>query len=140
MKCSYKSSDPNSPNKENGYQRNLYRNTHNGKIAGVCAGFADYFDVPVWVARLVFISLVIFTFQLAIIAYIIAVFAIAKRSEHSMHEAASGRHKVFNYHKPASSRVKEIRDRLRRLDEQVGSMEAYVTSKKYQTNNDINNL
>ncbi len=139
MKCNYKANDPNSPNKANGYQRNLYRNTRSKKIAGVCAGFADYFDVPVWVARLVFISLVIFTFQLALIAYVVAVFAIAKRPEHSTVKANS-QHKVFTYHQPVSSRLKEIRDRLRRLDEKVGSMEAYVTSKKYQTANDINNL
>ncbi len=31
--------------KRAGWGRNLYRNTREGKIAGVCAGFADYFDI-----------------------------------------------------------------------------------------------
>jgi phage shock protein C len=74
MKCSYKHRDPKGPNKANGYHRNLYRNSPKGKVAGVCAGFSDYFDVPTWVARLVFVSLVIFTFQLALIGYVIAYF------------------------------------------------------------------
>ncbi len=150
MGCKYreKHSDPNRPNKHNGYQRNLYRNAREGKIAGVCAGFADYFDVPYWVARLVFISLVIFTFQLALIGYVIAIFMMKKRddqqyrsySEKSNSSYSEAKAKVFNYSKPVSSRLQDIRDRLRRLDEQVGAMEGYVTSKRYQTTNDINDL
>jgi len=152
MKCSYNQRDPNKPNKHNGYLRNLYRNAENGKIAGVCAGFADYFDVPDWLARLVFISIVIFTFQLALIGYVIAIFMMAKRPQtlqnsryseqgKSNDNAGSQRErKVFNYAKSASSRLEDIRDRLKRLDEQVGAMESYVTSNKYQTNSEINKL
>ena len=154
MRCKHrnKHADPNRPNKQNGYMRNLYRNTREGKVAGVCAGFAQYFDVPNWVARLVFISLVIFTFQLALIAYVVAIFMMAKRedihegigergySEKSNTRYSGSKSKVFNYSKPVSSRLQDIRDRLRRLDEQVGAMEGYVTSKKYQTTNDINDL
>lgn len=155
MGCRYreKHSDPNRPNKHNGYLRNLYRNSREGKIAGVCAGFADYFDVPYWVARLVFISLVIFTFQFALIGYVIAIFMMKKRDSRQYKSYSESRHweksnrdhsearaKVFNYTKPVSSRLQDIRERLRRLDEQVGAMEGYVTSKKYQTAKDISDL
>jgi len=141
MGCKFNNSDPNRPNKANGYQRNLYRNKQNGKIAGVCAGFADYFDIPNWLARLIFVSLVIFTFQIALIGYVVAIFLIDKRP-YSQSEGKQTRHehKVFNYNKPASSRLQEIRDRLKRLNEQVGSMENYVTSKKYHTRNELNDL
>jgi len=152
MKYRSNQRDPNKPNKHNGYLRNLYRNAENGKIAGVCAGFADYFDVPDWLARLVFISIVIFTFQLALIGYVIAIFMMAKRpqtlqnsrySEQGKSNDNAGvqrERKVFNYAKSASSRLEDIRDRLKRLDEQVGAMESYVTSNKYQTNSEINKL
>ncbi|OUS21589.1 hypothetical protein A9R01_17755 ['Osedax' symbiont bacterium Rs2_46_30_T18] len=141
MRCNRKKRDPNGPNKANGYKRNLYRNTRDGKIAGVCAGFADSFEIPVWVARLIFISLVIFTFQIALIGYVVAIFMLAKRQPRTADDwGHDSSNKVFNYHKPASSRLQDIRDRLRRLDEQVGSMEGYVTSKKYHTNNQINDL
>ncbi|MEH6444314.1 MAG: envelope stress response membrane protein PspC [Oceanospirillaceae bacterium] len=151
MSCRNRNKDPNRPKKENGYQRNLYRNSRDGKIAGVCAGFADYFDVPIWVARLVCISLVIFTFQFGIIAYIVAIFMIAKREEttttsraddyrsaNTQHQSRSN--KVFNYSKSASNRLQDIRDRLRKLDEKIGSMEGYVTSKRYRTTTEINDL
>ncbi len=140
MRCS-KNRDPNGSNKANGYHRNLYRNTDKGKIGGVCAGFADYFDLPTWLARLIFISLVIFTFQLALIAYVVAIFMIDNRPEQLTTKASStGENKVFNYSQPVSSRLQEIRDRLRRLDKKVGSMEGYVTSRKYRTTNEINDL
>ena len=101
---------------------------------------SDYFDVPNWVARLVCISLVIFTFQIAIIGYIAAIFLLDKRSDHEEERLISGNRKVFNYNKPASTRLKEIRERLARLNKQVQTMESYVTSKQYQTRNELNDL
>ena len=145
IRCNRKNRDPNGPNKANGYHRNLYRNTREGKIAGVCAGFADAFDIPIWLARLIFISLVIFTFQFALIGYVVAIFMLAKRQPRTAESwdndsDGDSANRVFNYHKPASSRLQDIRDRLRRLDQSVGAMEGYVTSKKYHTNNQINDL
>ena len=91
----------------------------------------------------------IFTFQFALIGYVVAIFMLAKRQPRTAESwdndsdgasASDSANRVFNYHKPASSRLQDIRDRLRRLDQQVGSMEGYVTSKKYHTNNQINDL
>ena len=42
------------------------------KIAGVCAGFADYFAVDVTLVRIVWLLAVVFTIPLAIIGYIVA--------------------------------------------------------------------
>ncbi len=36
--------------------RELYRDTMNGKIGGVCAGLANYFNLEVWVVRILVIS------------------------------------------------------------------------------------
>jgi len=41
-------------------KKHLYRDTDNGKIFGVCAGFADYFDADVSVIRLIAVLLVLF--------------------------------------------------------------------------------
>ena len=45
--------------KRSGWGMNLYRNTRDGKIAGVCAGLADHWDVAHWVVRLMWIFLAI---------------------------------------------------------------------------------
>ncbi len=42
------------------------------KIAGVCAGFAEYFDFDVTVVRIIWVLLAIFGFPFGVIAYIIA--------------------------------------------------------------------
>jgi phage shock protein C len=42
------------------------------KIAGVCAGFAEYFDFDVTLVRLIWVLLAIFGFPFGLIAYIIA--------------------------------------------------------------------
>jgi phage shock protein C len=49
----------------------LMRDTQNGKIAGVCAGLAHYFDVDVVLVRLIFLVLA-FSTGIGFIAYIIA--------------------------------------------------------------------
>lgn len=45
-----------------------------GKIAGVAAGFADYFDMDVTLMRLLFVGAIIVTGGAALIAYIIFAF------------------------------------------------------------------
>jgi len=34
----------------------LYRNTSDGKIAGVCSGIGDYFEIDPVIIRLIFLS------------------------------------------------------------------------------------
>ena len=58
---------------------NLYRNTREGKIAGVAAGLADHWDVAHWVVRLVWIGAFLFTGTLALWAYLAAWILLAPR-------------------------------------------------------------
>lgn len=37
-------------------KRELYRDPYNGKIAGVCAGLANYFGLEVWLVRILVIT------------------------------------------------------------------------------------
>jgi phage shock protein C len=39
--------------------RKLYRNTSDGKLAGVCAGLAQYFNVDVTLIRVLFVLLAV---------------------------------------------------------------------------------
>lgn len=40
--------------------QDLYKDPVNGKIAGVCAGFANYFNIPVWIIRVLVIYATLF--------------------------------------------------------------------------------
>ena len=59
--------------------RNLYRDPQQGKIAGVCAGLADYFGVETWIVRLLAISGLIFAGFITFTAYIAAWFLLDKK-------------------------------------------------------------
>lgn len=54
--------------------KRLYRNTKEAKIAGVCAGLANYFDIDPVIIRLLFILSIFWGG--GIIAYIIAWFIV----------------------------------------------------------------
>ncbi len=57
----------------------LYRNSSSGKIAGVCAGIADYFGWETWLVRILVVSGVLFGMPFLIIGYIAAWFILDKK-------------------------------------------------------------
>lgn len=50
--------------------KRLYRDVENGKVSGVCAGLADYFDLDVTLIRVIWLVL-LFVAGTGLIAYII---------------------------------------------------------------------
>lgn len=67
--------------KRHGWGMGLYRNRRDGKICGVAAGIADYWDVADWVVRLVFIGAFLFTGTLAIWGYVLAYLLLSPRPD-----------------------------------------------------------
>ena len=55
----------------------LYRNTSDGKIAGVCSGIGDYFEIDPVIIRLIFLS-ALFLGGVGIPVYFIAWFIVPK--------------------------------------------------------------
>lgn len=58
--------------------KQLYRLPEQGKIAGVAAGFADYFSMDVTLMRLLFVAALVLTSGVALIAYIVLAIAMPK--------------------------------------------------------------
>ncbi len=75
-KCG-KPARPDAPQRAEAPRKRLVRLMREKKIAGVCAGFADYFDVDVTLMRILTLVLAIFT-GVGFIAYIIAWIAMPK--------------------------------------------------------------
>jgi phage shock protein C len=67
--------------KRHGWGMGLYRNRRDGRICGVAAGLADYWDVADWVVRLMFIGAFIFTGTLALWAYVAGAVLLSPRPE-----------------------------------------------------------
>jgi len=61
----------------------LYRNTRKGKLLGVCAGLADFYDTDRHLVRILVIVSAVFFTKLTLCAYLIAGLVIPKRPDWS---------------------------------------------------------
>lgn len=110
----------------------LRRDTRRGKIAGVSAGFADYFGWHVGWLRFGWVITTIFFFPLPIIIYVIL--AIAMKSDRGETPAYQSREeerfwRTFSV-KPKAT-FAELKHRFRALESRIGDMEHAVTSSEY---------
>ncbi|MEM1113897.1 MAG: PspC domain-containing protein [Pseudomonadota bacterium] len=149
--------------KQSGWGMNLYRNTRDGKVAGVAAGLADHWDIAHWVMRLIWIGGFLFTGTLALWAYLACWILLAPvpgrraadrfADQADWHDAEEDvameydefRHSyrprnVFRYSEGSSVRLKRARERLDAALRRVEDMESYVTSRQYELNKEFSRL
>ena len=75
-------------------RKRLVRSRANRKIAGVCAGFAEYFDLDVTLVRVVWLVLLLIPPCLGLLSYLIAWIVMPEEPE--MHPVPSGQQQVTN--------------------------------------------
>lgn len=148
--------------RRSGWGLNLYRNTRQGKIAGVAAGLADHWDIAPWVVRLMWVGAFLFTGTLALWLYLGAWLLMARRparidesghpSEELDYEGVEidmeydERHhdyrprKVFRYSDSSAVRLQRARERLDAALRRVENMESYITSRRYDLNKEFSRL
>lgn len=148
-------------NKRGGWGMGLYRNTRDGKIAGVCAGLADHWDIAHWVMRLIWVGGFLFTGTLALWIYLGAWVLLAPRPTRRIDDGDYEEpeyddleveleyderyhdyrpRKVFRYSEPANVRLQRARERLDAALRRVEGMESYVTSRRYNLNKEFSQL
>lgn len=113
-------------------QHRLYRNMRRGKIAGVCAGLADYFGVKVKWLRIGGILATVFFFPFPIIAYGVAAVVMKRPSEGGPHYRSAEDERFWrNYSVRPKTTYGELRHRFRALETRVEQMEYAVTSNEF---------
>lgn len=149
-------------NKRAGWGMNLYRNTRKSRVAGVCAGLADHWDIAHWVMRLIWIGAFLFTGTLALWIYLGAWILMAPRPTRRSSDDYSDEEpeyedveiemeyderyhdyrprKVFRYSDSGTVRLERARERLDAALRRVESMETYVTSRRYNLNKEFSRL
>ncbi len=112
------------------YHLNLYRDIDNKKIAGVCAGLADYFSIDVFIVRiLAVISAFTFSF-ITIFAYICAIYFL-KPKPRDLYSDQEDEDYWRRYRKSPRNTLAEARNKFRKLEQKIRKLETYVTSKKF---------
>lgn len=112
----------------------LYRDTENGKLGGVCAGLGAAFGAEIWLVRLLFVSLFLFTgFFLAILIYVIAWLLLEKMPAKKQHKNSiyanhSMKKKSWQQGNSAEKLLENITAELDDIDKDLQKIENYVIS------------
>ncbi|MGY4026123.1 envelope stress response membrane protein PspC [Aeromonas rivuli] len=126
-------------------RRNLYRDPQKGRIAGICAGLAEYFGVETWIVRLLAISGLIFAGFITFTAYIAAWFLLDKKPVLLTPDSptpAESRMKAHSWQAgmtPLQALDKVSRE-LAALEPRVQRIEKLVTSKEFTLQREFNKL
>lgn len=144
--------------------KQLYRNTENARIAGVCSGVAEYFGLETWLVRILVVTgFFLLAGPFIFVAYIAAWFILDKKPA-GLNEAPTPpvfsrgkgwtnpnngqvkspkvevKTKVWQAGEPPKQAFHDIRNRFEKAEERLRKMETYVTSREYQLNKEISRL
>ena len=145
----------------------LYRNPSKGRIAGVCAGLADYFGWEIWLVRILVVSGVLFGMPFLILGYVAGWFILDKTpkshqsftdkktfTKNSNRQSYSGseydekmanesikvKARIWQSGEPPKQAFHDIRRKFRALEGKLQTMEHYVTSPEFTVSREINKL
>ncbi|GAB5380241.1 MAG: envelope stress response membrane protein PspC [Aliiglaciecola sp.] len=149
-------------------RKQLQRDPQQGKIAGVCAGIAEYFGIETWLVRIMTVAAtLLLAGPFVPVFYIAAWFIMDKKTPehgHSGHRTAtfnraSGvkgwrndideededkkvevKSKVWQAGEPPRQAFYDIKQQFVRIESRLRKVETYVTSSEYQLNREINKL
>ena len=117
----------------------LYRDKHNGKLMGVCAGIADYTGVNVFWVRLAAVFLVFATQGLALLAYFIAGFALNKKPPYLYRDESEQKYWQGIRQSPKRT-AREIRAAFRDVDRRLAAVESHYVSSNPRLTAEIERL
>ena len=105
----------------------LYRDTEHARIAGVCAGIADYFGVKRRMVRLAAILCLVFFFVPTFITYLVLTMVLPKRPPRLY---ASREEEVFwrGVSAAPEDTLKALRHKFGEVEQRLAGMERAVTS------------
>jgi phage shock protein C len=116
--------------------RKLYLDKENKRVAGVCAGLADYFGKDVTLVRIVYVIATCFWPPIMICAYIFMAWLLDPKP--TMAYAASGHTAPWPTDPSAPRRrLIDVKDRFDRLDMRLRALETVVTSPAYRIDREL---
>ncbi len=119
----------------------LRRDMARAKIAGVCAGLADYFDINVKFIRVAWILAAIFALPFAIISYGAAAVILKPRREAApIYESPDEAQFWRSFSVRPKATYGELKHRFRALDARIAEMEHAVTSNEYALRREFKDL
>ena len=120
-------------------RRRFFRNRDRAKIAGVCAGIADYFGFNLRATRLLAIICLITAMPFTLLVYFAVVFLFPAGPDPARRpEFDEAFHKSVRAN-PAQT-LSDIKRRFQSLDGRLARLERYVTSPRFDLEQEFRNL
>ncbi|WP_299494206.1 envelope stress response membrane protein PspC [uncultured Shewanella sp.] len=125
--------------------KTLYRIPTLGKIAGVCAGVADYFNIEVWLVRVVAASMFLLggygiVFIIYVLLWMILDIKPLAAKTGAEHQDVEIKKTVWRPGEPAQTVLQDVDAQFKSLEWRLQRMERHVTSDNFDLKNQINNL
>ena len=117
----------------------LYRDKHNAKLLGVCAGIADYTGVNVLWVRLATVFLTFATQGLVLLGYFIAGIMLNKKPPHLYRDESEQKYWQRVRQSPRRT-AREIRAAFRDVDRRLAAVEAHYVSSNPRLTAEIERL
>lgn len=124
-------------------ERRLYRDSDRAVLGGVCAGLASYLGFNLKVTRFLAVIAFLCAMPFAIIGYLAAVFLIPSSSSRYSGEASYEeirKEELREEIRRAKPTVDEVRKRYESMDERLARIERYVTSSRYELDEEFRRL
>ena len=141
-------------------KRQLYKIPSEGKIAGVCAGVAEYTGAETWLVRVIWISGLLLSGGFFLIAYFAGWFILDSKpyegskkrkagksdqwkrfdSKHDIDQAVEVKTKIWQAGEPPRRAYRDIMFQFDSIERRVRDMETYVTSNEFTLKREINKL
>ena len=126
--------------------KEFYRIPQQGKIAGVCAGFAERFNMEVWLVRICVVSAFFLASEdFVLLIYIAAWFMLDKKPLTSpkiggLDHRVSVKSKVWQQGQPPKDALREVKSQFRQIELRLQNVESFVTSKEFDLARQIDSL
>lgn len=127
----------------NSSRRTLMRDKANGKVAGVCAGIAEYFNIEVWLVRIIAVTALIFSSSFVSVIYIAMWFILDEKKPEPVshtHHSVGVKTKVWQAGEPPVRAFRDLSAEFRELETSLQKMEEYVTSNAFKIDRELERL
>ncbi len=119
----------------------LYRNKLNGVLCGVCAGFADYFNIDVILVRIGWFVSIFILGPISIIAYFVACLFMPVRNRDMRTNLRPDEDAFWRaVEKHPSTTFSNLRYQFRDMDDRLADLERSVTSKEWKLRREFRDL
>jgi phage shock protein C len=120
-------------------RRRFLRNREKAILGGVCAGFADYFGFNLRVTRILVFIAFLMAMPMTVLIYIGTVLLVPTAPEDSMQAAYDPDFRRAVRSSPGRT-LSDVRRRFQSLDSRLARLERYVTSSRFNLDQEFRNL